>query len=397
MALVNYATREINAKIVYYGPGLSGKTTNIQYIFKKVQPKNKGKLISLSTQGDRTLFFDFLPVELGSIKGFKTRFHLYTVPGQVFYNSTRKMVLKGADGVVFVADSQAMMREENIQSLDNLKANLAEMGLDIRKFPVVIQYNKRDIPDCAPIEEMNGYLNRLGLPHFEASALSGDGVLKTLTSMVKVVLQDLNQDPNTHSLNLETLEKPEERKPGDGSEEPRAIVVKAKATHLDMPLEMPEITKIAGPVHKEPPAQAADPPDTGLPEISSELFGAMAGSEGPEAPITFGSLIDNKEKALYGPEDVAVFKEIEEEGPSPDVDGGSSEPHETVVMLEGAGNMQTFTLPIKITTRDGPKDVLLKIRVEVEVSDSPEGAAYQPPLQAKPKSAATLHKVIGAI
>ncbi len=207
MALINYATREINAKIVYYGPGLSGKTTNIHYVFKRIKPGNKGKLVSLATQGDRTIFFDFLPVELGNIKGFKTRFHLYTVPGQVFYNSTRKMVLKGSDGVVFVADSQKMMMEENLQSLENLKTNLREMGLDFDKFPVVFQYNKRDLPNAAPLEELNEFINPSGLPYFEASAVRGEGVLKTLTSMVKYVLHDLKETPDTHSLDFAAIEK----------------------------------------------------------------------------------------------------------------------------------------------------------------------------------------------
>jgi len=207
MALVNYATREINAKIVYYGPGLSGKTTNIQHVFSKVQPKNKGKLISLSTQGDRTLFFDFLPVELGSIKGFRTRFHLYTVPGQVFYNSTRKMVLKGADGVVFVADSQPQMMDENIQSFENLKVNLSDMGINIETFPVVLQYNKRDLPNAATIDDINARLNSLDKPWFEASAMTGEGVLKTLTAIVKYVLHELKQLPNAHNVDFESLDK----------------------------------------------------------------------------------------------------------------------------------------------------------------------------------------------
>ena len=196
MALVNYATREINAKIVYYGPGLSGKTTNIHYVFNKVKPKNKGKLISLATQGDRTLFFDFLPVELGSFKGFKTRFHLYTVPGQVFYNSTRKLVLKGADGVVFVADSQKMTMDENIQSLENLRANLADMGIDFNEFPIILQYNKMDLPNASSVEEMEEYLNQAGRPYFAASAIKGEGVLVALTAVVKNILHNLKQDQN---------------------------------------------------------------------------------------------------------------------------------------------------------------------------------------------------------
>jgi len=207
MALINYATREINAKIVYYGPGLSGKTTNIQYVFKKVRPDNKGRLVSLATQGDRTLFFDFLPVELGNIKGFKTRFHLYTVPGQVFYNSTRKMVLKGSDGVVFVADSQKMMMDENLQSLENLRANLRDMGVDFDGFPMVLQYNKRDLQNAAPVKVINERLNPRGLPYFEASAISGDGVLKTLTAIVKYVLHDLKETPDMHSLDFGAIEE----------------------------------------------------------------------------------------------------------------------------------------------------------------------------------------------
>ena len=213
MALVNYATREISAKVVYYGPGLSGKTTNIQHVFSKVKPANKGKLISLSTQGDRTLFFDFLPVELGEIRGFKTRFHLYTVPGQVFYNSTRKLVLKGVDGIVFVADSQKMMMEENIRSLDNLRANLAEMGVRADRIPIVMQYNKRDLPNAATVGEMEVCLNSESYPYFEATALTGEGVLPTLTAIVKYILHDLRRDPGAHNIDFEAMM--EEDQPAD--------------------------------------------------------------------------------------------------------------------------------------------------------------------------------------
>ncbi len=213
MALVNYATREINAKIVYYGPGLSGKTTNIQHVFERIKPRNKGKLIALSTQGDRTLFFDFLPVELGTIKGFKTRFHLYTVPGQVFYNSTRKLVLKGADGVVFVADSQKMMMDENLQSLENLRANLADMGVKPDGFPIVIQYNKMDLPNAAPAGELERCLNPAGLPSFEACAIRGEGVLKTLTAIVKIILQNLKEARTGQDVDFEALEKKDEPRP----------------------------------------------------------------------------------------------------------------------------------------------------------------------------------------
>src|SRR4026209_2484649 len=159
MTFINYASREINCKIVYYGPGLCGKTTNLQWIYDKVNPKSKGKLVSLATETERTLFFDFLPLELGTIRGFKTRFHLYTVPGQVFYDASRKLILKGADGVVFVADSQIERMEANIESLDNLRLNLTEQGYNLDKLPYVIQYNKRDLPNVAPVDELRQLLN----------------------------------------------------------------------------------------------------------------------------------------------------------------------------------------------------------------------------------------------
>lgn len=188
MALINYAKREINAKIVYYGPGLCGKTTNIKYIHEKLLPETRGKLLSLATETDRTLFFDFLPVDLGEIKGYQTRFHLYTVPGQVFYNSTRKMVLKGTDGIVFVADSQREMLQANLESLANLRENLAEQGKDIDEIPMVIQFNKRDLPNAMAVEELDRALNPRKLPTFSACAHEGTGVLQTLSSVAKMIL-----------------------------------------------------------------------------------------------------------------------------------------------------------------------------------------------------------------
>lgn len=193
MALMNHAKREINAKIVYYGPGLCGKTTNIKYIHEKLRPDTRGKLLSLATETDRTLFFDFLPVEIGEVRGFKTRFHLYTVPGQVFYNSTRQMVLKGADGIIFVADSQRSMLDVNIESLNNLRENLAAQGRRIEDLPMVIQCNKRDLPDILTIDELSRALNPRQVPIFGASAATGDGVVQTLTSISKMVLHRLQQ------------------------------------------------------------------------------------------------------------------------------------------------------------------------------------------------------------
>ena len=193
MSFINYMAREINCKIVYYGPGLCGKTTNLQYIYKRTNPEAKGKMISLATETERTLFFDFLPLSLGEIRGFKTRFHLYTVPGQVFYDASRKLILKGVDGVVYVGDSQMERMEANIESLDNLRTNLAEQGYNLDKLPYVVQYNKRDLPSAAPIDQLRELLNPTNVPDFEAAATTGEGVFETLKAVAKAVLTELRK------------------------------------------------------------------------------------------------------------------------------------------------------------------------------------------------------------
>jgi len=191
--MINYASREINCKLVYYGPGLGGKTTNLEYIYGKINPETRGKLISLATEQERTLFFDFLPVDLGSIRGFKTRFHLYTVPGQVYYNASRRLILKGVDGIVFVADSQAERMDANIAALENLYENLTDYGYDPRNVPIVLQYNKRDLPSAVPVEEMRTHLNPGDpLPEYDAVAISGRGVFDTLKAVSKLVLKALS-------------------------------------------------------------------------------------------------------------------------------------------------------------------------------------------------------------
>ena len=223
MSMINYASREINCKIVYYGPGLGGKTTNLEFVFNKVSPGSRGKLISLATETERTLFFDFLPVDLGTIRGFKTRFHLYTVPGQVYYNASRKLILKGVDGVVFVADSQVERMEANIEAMQNLYDNMAQHGYNLPAIPFLIQYNKRDLPNAAPLRDLQAALNP-GWPvddpakqrvtpdpyhegeslteqqdgqwieraqYFEAVAMNGDGVFDTLRAVSKLVLKTL--------------------------------------------------------------------------------------------------------------------------------------------------------------------------------------------------------------
>ena len=204
MAIFNYQKKEIGAKIVYYGPALCGKTTNVQYIHLKLNPKQRGNLVSLATDSDRTLFFDFLPIELENIGGFKTRFHIYTVPGQVYYNSTRKAVLTGVDGIIFVADSQRSMIRENIESFQNLKENIQYYNRNLENIPLIIQYNKRDMPDVLSIEELNKQLNPASLPFFESVAVNGIGVLPTLTNCCKRVLQNLKQKSSAASRGKQT-------------------------------------------------------------------------------------------------------------------------------------------------------------------------------------------------
>ena len=191
VSTVNPVAREISAKIVYYGPGLSGKTTSLQQLHAGVRPDARGQLISLSTEGDRTLFFDFLPLKVEQVRGLTLRLQLYTVPGQVFYDATRKLVLNGADGVVFVADSQPLATDSNLESISNLEANLAEMGIDLASFPFVIQYNKRDLPSALPVAELRRQLNRLGVPEFETVASRGEGLLPALKAVTRLVVKEL--------------------------------------------------------------------------------------------------------------------------------------------------------------------------------------------------------------
>jgi mutual gliding-motility protein MglA len=192
MSMINYASREINCKLVYYGPGLGGKTTNLEYVHAKVAPDTRGKLISLATEQERTLFFDFLPVDLGSVRGFKTRFHLYTVPGQVYYNASRRLILKGVDGIVFVADSQPERLDANIAAMENLYENLSDYGYDPTALPIVLQWNKRDLPNALPVDELEAELNPDGLPASEAVAVKGTGVFDTLKIVSKLVLKSLS-------------------------------------------------------------------------------------------------------------------------------------------------------------------------------------------------------------
>src|SRR5881296_25550 len=200
MVQINFALKEVNCKVVYYGPGLSGKTTNLEVVHSKAPSSNVGELTSIATEGDRTLFFDFLPLNLGPVAGMTTKFQIYTVPGQVYYNSTRKLVLQGADGIVFVADSRRGKMDENLESLANLEENLKEYGMDVRTIPFVLQYNKRDLPDVYAIEEMQQYLNKYNVPYFEAVAVKGEGVFPTLKKLSSMVLESLNRQQSSSAV-----------------------------------------------------------------------------------------------------------------------------------------------------------------------------------------------------
>jgi len=196
MSFINYQTKEINCKIVYYGPGLGGKTTNIQFIYQKTSPEFKGKMVALNAENERTLFFDFLPLDLGDIRGFKTRFHLYTVPGQVFYEASRKLILRGVDGIIFVADSQVERMEANLESLKSLEENLSELGYKVEDIPIVFQWNKRDLVNIVSIEELRRNLNKWSLPEFSSVAFKGQGVFDTLKAVTKLVLVSLKAGLN---------------------------------------------------------------------------------------------------------------------------------------------------------------------------------------------------------
>jgi len=247
MVSINYASREVTCKIVYYGPGLSGKTTNLIYVHKKVPGTTKGKMISLATEADRTLYFDFLPINIGKINGFAAKFQLYTVPGQVYYNATRKLVLRGVDGIVFVADSQADKMDENIESLTNMKENMAEYGYDISEIPVVIQYNKRDLPGALPVEELEAKLNPYGWKSFEAEAVNGPGVFDTLKMIIKLVL---DRAKNTRS------------KPA----KPAAVQTPQQAPQ-PAPAPRPESQPAAPQVEQAPTPAAQQPPTAAKPPI----------------------------------------------------------------------------------------------------------------------------------
>ncbi len=283
MVSINYSTREVTCKIVYYGPGLSGKTTNLLYIHEKVPNETKGKMISLATEADRTLYFDFLPINIGTISGFAAKFQLYTVPGQVYYNATRKLVLRGADGLVFVADSQADKMDENIESLNNLKENLAEYGYDIDEIPVCIQYNKRDLPNVLSVEELESKLNPKGWKSFEAVAVNGSGVFDTLKMIIKLVLDKARKSEAKTGTSNSVVN------PVESAAEPARESI---SRHSSAAMPAAEERKTQTPIVSAPSPDRADKSSAAFQEPSPVRESAY--EEPPNKPE--GNMIDEAEK-----------------------------------------------------------------------------------------------------
>ncbi len=303
MVSINYATREVTCKIVYYGPGLSGKTTNLIYVHNKVPATTRGKMISLATEADRTLYFDFLPINIGAINGFAAKFQLYTVPGQVYYNATRKLVLRGVDGLVFVADSQAEKMDENIESLTNLKENLEEYGYDINEIPIVIQYNKRDLPGVLTVEEIQAKLNPMGWKYFEAEAVGGRGVFDTLKMIIKLVLDKAKSGKSSGAA------------VAAHAKEPAAVVSHATS---EPPVTPPPVAPV--PVEMQaPPAETAPPPARQPAYRSPDEEKGQDEYPDHEDRIEHNTLSDDKaaepvEQYVAPPEGPATPEEIEDAG-----------------------------------------------------------------------------------
>jgi len=301
MVLFNYSTKELTAKVVYYGPGLCGKTTNLQWIHEKVPIKNKGKMLSLATETDRTLFFDFLPIEIGTIRGMRTRIQLYTVPGQVFYNATRRMVLKGADCVVFVCDSQEPMLEACLESFENLRQNMEANEIDINEIPMVMQYNKRDLPNALPIEILNERMNPKSYPFFEAVAIKGQGVEETLKGVTKLVFRSL-------SAKYGSMESPA---PASPAAPPQGKVATIPPVAASKP-QPPSATIPPGEARMaQSPADLLDNLDLTPPAVDMEAGpSGRAGNGGP--PRAESTLVASADEAE------AIRRRIAKPGPSPD-------------------------------------------------------------------------------
>ncbi len=343
MAIFNYKKREISAKIVYYGPALCGKTTNVQHIHQKLNPRQRGELVSLATDADRTLFFDFLPIELENVGGFKTRFQIYTVPGQVYYNSTRKAVLTGVDGVIFVADSQTSMKQENLESFNNLTENLKYYNRDVGQIPLILQYNKRDLDDIMTIEELDQLLNQRRLPNFTASAITGIGVLQTLTACCKQVLHDLKRK----SVRTEQA-------------------VSSKPKPRISPTTSPAVDKVTQPDRS---AQAVGGPATtknGPPIVAATLLKPQS----QITPLDTGQPdLGNSDTITTDNRPPFVFPQTDKPATRPDkTEGGLFKPEITQVGKAKLINPYTITLPLRLST-DADQRNLISVDITFSIND----------------------------
>jgi len=339
MAIFNYKKREISAKIVYYGPALCGKTTNVQYIHQKLNPRQRGELVSLATDADRTLFFDFLPIELENVGGFKTRFQIYTVPGQVYYNSTRKAVLTGVDGVIFVADSQASMEQENLESFNNLTENLKYYNRDISQIPLILQYNKRDLNDVMSVEDLDLLFNQPQRLSFSASAVTGDGVLQTLTACCKQVLQDLkNKSKRTEQ---------------GGSVTPQPTIERSPEISPTSP-ETPNETAAPGAITTNE-IKVGTIPGPPAPDLNSE----------PSAEIDTGSAATDKQPPFAFPGTPA--RDLTK-SPQPGAPGEPFIPEIAQVGKARIVNPYTITVPIRLAT-DPDQQNMLNIDITLTIKD----------------------------
>jgi len=341
MVFFNWATMQMAAKIVYYGPGLCGKTSNLSYIYAKTSPESRGEMVSLETESDRTLFFDLLPIEVGTIGGFKTRLQLYTVPGQVFYNTTRKLVLKGVDGLVFVADSQRPMRDANLESFQSLVENLKEFGLEISDVPIVLQYNKRDLADILTIEELNADLNPDGeFQCYESSAVKGDGVIETLKAITKLTLKKLKV----------RMTAPEETAATTTTKIAAPTVRPVRPPQPASPISAQSLARAAEEGAGERASVAAPEPSSGV-------------SAAPTKPETGPPAASSQPPQ---PEEPAVAaKDVRATGPAAPLDDGISQPFPdaeyTPVTEDG----------VAAATSDGDESEVIEVSFDAETSDEP--------------------------
>jgi signal recognition particle receptor subunit beta len=390
MVLFNYSTKELTAKVVYYGPGLCGKTTNLQWIHEKLPIKNKGKMLSLATETDRTLFFDFLPIELGSIRGMKTRIQLYTVPGQVFYNATRRMVLKGADCVVFVCDSQEAMLDANLESLENLRQNLEANEINADEIPMVLQYNKRDLPNALPVEALNEKLNPRGLPFYEAVAVKGQGVEETLKGVTATVFRSLASRYGGASATPAAPEPPRPAAP-PAPAPPAPKPAAAAPVAPPMPKSAPErlspvAAAVAAPAMRSgsaeelldsldvvPPPPAETMHELGLEELDTtpepeEFELEELSGRGGEPELSLEAIDEEiVEEDELGP--VPSYSAVDEEpAPAPVQARGTVSTAPVTVELSASSGSTDIAIPVEVSLASGAARVQLHIRLTLNLN-----------------------------